>query len=72
MKTGSYQKRRSSFYTFGYVVYGELYIRPIPQLEWYTELQTGGATVAGDLANTSSGGSTSIILNASTGITWYF
>ena len=72
VQTGSYEKRRSSFYTFGYVVYGELYIRPIPQLEWYTELQTGGATVAGDLANTSSGGSTSIILNASTGITWYF
>ena len=72
VQTGSYEKRRSSFYTFGYVVYGELYIRPIPQLEWYTELQTGGATVAGDLANTSSGGSTSVIFNASTGITWYF
>ena len=72
IQSGSYERRKSMFYTFGYVVYGELYIRPIPQLEWYTELQTGGATVAGDLANTSSGGSTSIILNASTGITWYF
>ena len=72
VQTGSYEKRKSAFYTFGYVVYGELYIRPIPRLEWYTELQTGGATVAGDLANTSSGGSTSIIFNASTGITWYF
>ena len=65
-------RRKSPFYTFGYVVYGELYVRPIPQLEWYTEIQTGGATVAGDLANTSSGGSTSVIFNASTGITWYF
>ena len=63
-------RRKSPFYTFGYVVYGELYVRPIPQLEWYTEIQTGGATVAGELANTS--GSTSLILNASTGITWYF
>ena len=63
-------RRKSPFLTFGYVVYGELYIRPRPRLEWYTEIQTGGATVAGELANTS--GSTSLILNASTGITWYF
>ena len=63
-------RRKSPFYTFGYVVYGELYIRPRPRLEWYTEIQTGGATVAGELANTS--GTTSLILNASTGITWYF
>ena len=63
-------RRKTPFLTFGYVVYGELYIRPRPRLEWYTELQTGGATVAGELANTS--GSTSIIFNASTGITWYF
>ena len=63
-------RRKSPFLTFGYVVYGELYIRPRPRLEWYTEIQTGGATVAGELANTS--GTTSLILNASTGITWYF
>lgn len=69
--TDSVDIRKTPFYTFGYVVYGELYIRPIPQLEWYTELQTGGATVAGELANTS-GNQTSIIFNASTGITWYF
>ncbi|TKZ21671.1 cell surface protein, partial [Brachyspira catarrhinii] len=72
VQTGSYERRKSFFYTLGYVVYGELYIRPIPRLEWYTELQTGGATVAGELADTSSGGSTSVIFNASTGITWYF
>ena len=63
-------RRKAPFLTFGYVVYGELYIRPRPRLEWYTEIQTGGATVAGELANTS--GSTSLIFNASTGITWYF
>ena len=63
-------RRKAPFLTFGYVVYGELYIRPRPRLEWYTEIQTGGATVAGELANTS--GTTSLIFNASTGITWYF
>ena len=62
-------KVKSPFYTFGYVVYGELYIRPIPQLEWYFELQTGGATVAGNLASASS---TSLVFNGATGITWYF
>ena len=63
------RKRYSPFYTFGYVVYGELYIRPIPQLEWYLELQTGGSTIAGDLAG---GNNTSLIINGATGITWYF
>lgn len=63
------KKRKSPFYTFGYVVYGELYLRPVPQLEWYFEVQTGGATVAGDLANASS---TYLVFNGSTGITWYF
>lgn len=62
-------KIKSPFYTFGYVVYGELYVRPIPQLEWYFELQTGGATVAGNLAQASS---TSLVFNGATGITWYF
>lgn len=62
-------RRKNPFYTFGYVVYGELYIRPIPQLEWYTELQTGGSTIANGLASENS---TTLVFNASTGITWYF
>lgn len=63
-------RRKDPFYTLGYVVYGELYIRPIPQLEWYSEIQTGGASVLP--SNLSSGSSTTLVFNASTGITWYF
>ncbi|WP_295157982.1 cell surface protein [uncultured Brachyspira sp.] len=63
-------RRNNPFYTFGYVVYGELTLRPVPQLEWYTEIQTGGATVAGNLAST--GVSTKFVLNGKTGISWYF
>ena len=63
-------KVKGPFYTLGYVVYGELYIRPIPQLEWYSEIQTGGASVLP--SNLSSGSSTTLVFNASTGITWYF
>lgn len=65
----SRHRRTNPFYAFGYVVYAELYIRPVKNLEWYTELQTGGSTVAGDLSTASS---TTIVFNASTGITWYF
>lgn len=38
-----------SFFTCGYVVYAELFITPIPDLELYLELQTGGATRWGNL-----------------------
>ncbi|WP_300368308.1 cell surface protein [Brachyspira sp.] len=63
------ERRMNPFYTLGYVVYAELYIRPVKDLEWYTEIQTGGATVAGDLASPSS---TKLVLNAKTGISYYF
>lgn len=63
------RSRKDPFYTFGYVVYGEIYITPLPALEWYFECQTGGATVADGLAGENS---TSLVFNASTGITWYF
>lgn len=63
------QRRTNPFYTLGYVVYAELYIRPVKDLEWYTEIQTGGATVAGDLASPSS---TKLVLNGKTGISYYF
>lgn len=62
-------RRMNPFYTLGYVVYAELYIRPVKDLEWYTEIQTGGATVAGDLASASS---TKLVLNGKTGISYYF
>ena len=63
------ERRTNPFYTLGYVVYAELYIRPVKDLEWYTEIQTGGATVAGDLASASS---TKLVLNGKTGISYYF
>lgn len=62
-------RRKTPFYTFGYVVYGELYIRPVPELEWYLELQTGGVTIAETMKSLSS---TSLVINAATGLTWYF
>ena len=67
---GSQWLVKGPFYTLGYVVYGELYIRPIPQLEWYVEAQTGGASIVP--AQLSAGSSTSLIFNGATGITWYF
>lgn len=36
--------KKGPFFTCGYVVYAELFITPIPDLELYLELQTGGAT----------------------------
>ena len=61
--------RKTPFMALGYVVYGELYIRPVKNLEWYFELQTGGVTIADSLKNLAS---TSMVLNANTGLTYYF
>ena len=56
--------------TFGYVVYSELTITPVKYLELFLELQTGGASrLGGDLYGA---GATTMILNASSGIAWYF
>ena len=62
-------ERKTPFMALGYVVYGELYIRPVKNLEWYFELQTGGVTIADSLKNLAS---TSMVLNANTGLTYYF
>jgi hypothetical protein len=63
-------ERKGPFYTFGYVVYAELTVTPVKDLELYLELQTGGATrLGGDLYGA---GTTTMILNASSGIAWYF
>ncbi|WP_300377814.1 cell surface protein [Brachyspira sp.] len=64
-------KRKAPFYTIGYVVYAEITLRAIKDLEWYTELQTGGASVAGNMADEKYKGN-KLIFNASTGITWHF
>ena len=62
--------RKGPFYTFGYVVYAELTVTPVKDLELFLELQTGGASrLGGDLYGASA---TTMILNASSGIAWYF
>ncbi|MCZ9934141.1 variable surface protein VspJ [Brachyspira hyodysenteriae] len=57
------------FYSVGYMVYGELYITPIPNLEWYFEAQIGGATTVDNIGNSADNG---LAFNGSTGITWKF
>ena len=62
--------RKGPFYTFGYVVYAELTVTPVKDLELFLELQTGGASrLGGDLYGASA---TTMVLNASSGIAWYF
>ena len=57
------------FYSLGYLVYGELYITPKPNLEWYFEAQIGGATTVDGIGNSAN---SSLAFNGSTGITWKF
>ena len=57
------------FYSVGYLVYGELYIHPHPNLEWYFEAQIGGATTVDGIGNSAN---SSLAFNGSTGITWKF
>ena len=63
--------KKGPFYTFGYVIYSEIYFTPIPEIELYLEFQTGGATRWGNLDPAYASG-TSLIINGSCGITWYF
>ena len=63
--------KKGPFCTFGYVVYAELYLTPKPEIELYLEFQTGGATRWGNLDAAYSDG-TSLVINASAGIAWYF
>ncbi|WP_308461628.1 cell surface protein [Brachyspira hampsonii] len=61
--------RPDAFYIVGYFVYGEFYLKPSKSLEWYTEIQTGGTSTLASLQKSSF---SEFVLNASTGITWYF
>lgn len=63
-------ERKTPFMALGYVVYGELYIRPVKNLEWYFELQTGGVTIADSLNGLNS--TSIIVFNGNTGLTYYF
>ncbi|WP_300367355.1 cell surface protein [Brachyspira sp.] len=67
----SKNERTTPFMSLGYVVYGELYIRPVKSLEWYMELQAGGTSrVAETMKNT--WGNTQLVFNGSTGFHYYF
>ncbi|WP_300366041.1 variable surface protein VspJ [Brachyspira sp.] len=57
------------FYSVGYLVYGELTISPLPNLEWYFEAQIGGATTIDAIGNSADNG---LAFNGSTGVTWKF
>lgn len=61
--------KNGHYYTLGYVVYGEIFLTPIPELEFFLALQAGGTSRWG-LTGASSGGR--MVFNADSGITWYF
>lgn len=59
--TGSASKNVKEAYDLGYGVYGEIYITPVKNVEWYFEAELGN--ILGLVKG--------IGFNASTGITWY-
>lgn len=63
-KTGPY-------YTLGYVVYGEIFLTPIPELEFFLSLQAGGTTRWG-LTQANNGTLGNLVFGADSGISWYF
>ena len=63
--------KRGPYYTLGYVMYGEIFLTPIPELELFLSLQAGGATRWGvNAANNGSIGN--VVFGADSGISWYF
>lgn len=64
------EERTIPFVSIGYVVYGEIYIRPVKSLEWYIEVQAGGTSrLADDMKNADA---TELVFNGSTGFHYYF
>ena len=63
--------KKGQYYTLGYVMYGEIFLTPIPELELFLSLQAGGATRWGvNAANNGSLGN--VVFGADSGISWYF
>ena len=54
----------------GWSSYGEIYITPVKDLEWYFEAEIGNYTMD-NTTGVITGGSQNVQFNASTGITWY-
>lgn len=57
------------YYTLGYVMYAEIFLTPIPELEFWFALQGGGMTRWG-IMNAKSGAG--MLVDAASGINWYF
>ena len=64
-------RRKTPFMSLGYVVYGELYIRPVKSLELYLEMQAGGTSRFADDMKTLNN-DIKLVFNGSTGIHYYF
>ena len=62
--------KKGQYYTLGYVVYGEIFLTPIPELEFSLSLQAGGTTRWGLTGANSS--NPALVFNADSGISWYF
>ncbi|TXJ56512.1 cell surface protein, partial [Brachyspira aalborgi] len=66
--TGSASKNVKEAYDLGYGVYGEIYITPVKNVEWYFEAELGNIAVSdGETLDLGKG----LGFNAATGITWY-
>lgn len=63
--------KKGQYYTLGYVVYGEIFLTPIPELEFFLSLQAGGTTRWG-LTQANNGTLGNLVFNADSGISWYF
>ena len=59
------------YYTLGYVVYGEIFLTPIPELEFFLSLQAGG-TARWGLTQANNGTIGNLVFGADSGISWYF
>ncbi|MEI0699395.1 cell surface protein [Brachyspira intermedia] len=64
-------ERTTPFMSLGYVVYGEIYIRPVKSLEWYIEVQAGGTSRVAETMKTENT-DTRLVFNGSTGFHYYF
>ena len=63
--------KKGQYYTLGYVVYGEIFLTPIPELEFFLSLQAGGTTRWG-LTQANNGTLGNLVFGADSGISWYF
>lgn len=65
-------RKRGPFFTLGWVIYGEIFLTPIPEIELYLAVQTGGATRLGGALDPAYSSGTTLIFNTDCGITYYF